>query len=75
MVSGATSAQRLSAVKVIVWNMAGKPSNWRWMQQEPELADADLALLSEAPRAPRVCASSVDTERSDSSGRSVGTSP
>jgi hypothetical protein len=40
-------------VKVVVWNMAGKPSNWRWMRQHPELADADLALLSEAPRAPR----------------------
>jgi hypothetical protein len=40
-------------MKTIVWNMAGKPSNWSAMREWPELADADISLLSEAPPPPR----------------------
>ena len=40
-------------MKTIVWNMAGKPSNWAWLRKQVKLADADISLLSEAPPPPR----------------------
>jgi hypothetical protein len=38
--------------KVVVWNMAHKAVNWRFLSDDPELSGADLSLLCEASPPP-----------------------